>query len=142
MKRVLHTNYYDNLLAEVEVARVAIDVTDQEAANRFENTIIILRTDHIVVLSDFKETIITDGDSELYSFEIVIKNQPPPIDPRTLSHQQILELLEDPAYMLKEEDMRKVPWSISQAYQWLKQNDPSRIEFVLSASAYRVESKI
>lgn len=78
----------------------------------------------------------------MYSFEIVIRNQPPPINSRTLSHQQILELLEDPAYMLKEEDMRKVPWSISQAYQWLKQSEPSRKEFVLSSSAYRIENEI
>lgn len=97
-----------------------------------------MREDYIQLLAQ-EDKEITDTDRVLYGFEIVTKETPPPIDPRRLSQKEKLDLLFNPDYMLEEDDFQKVTWTISEAFQWLKNLNPDEDEFLLSSSAYRVE---
>ncbi|MEK8210506.1 hypothetical protein NST41_33475 [Paenibacillus sp. FSL L8-0696] len=137
MWRVIHFNYYDDLFVEVVVGE-ADNCTEEEAAARFQGTIMVLREDYIQLLAQ-EGKLITDTDRVLYGFEIVTKETPPPIDPRRLSQKEKLDLLFNPDYMLEEDDFQKVTWTISEAFQWLKNLNPDEDEFLLSSSAYRVE---
>ncbi|MNW32181.1 hypothetical protein D3C74_91180 [compost metagenome] len=142
MWRVIHKNYYDDLFAYIEVGKFD-DCTDDEAVAKCDFTTIILRKDHICVIRDGDEKIITDVEREMYSFEIIDKeDRPDPIDPRLLSEKEILDLLDNSAYMLEESDFRKVSWTITEAYNNLKSINPEKNEFILDSSAYRVEQTI
>jgi len=137
MVRVLHIHYYDNLFAEIEVAR--LESSAEEAAAQCQETIIILQEDRLCLVLGDQTKYIKDSDRTLYSFEIVTKVTPSPIDPRTLSDNEKIDLLNNPDFMLSDEDFQKVPWSISEAYRNLKRLNPDKKEFFLSSSSYRIE---
>ncbi|MFM9280857.1 hypothetical protein [Paenibacillus jiagnxiensis] len=140
MFRVWHTNYYDNLFANIVVGTIEnLKVTEEEAARMFDDTEIYLTEDGLRLICNGQIRYITDLDRGAYLFEIVTKVQPPPIVPGTLSHTDIMNLLENKDYMLEEKDFLKVPWTITETYRRMKEMYPHKKEFRLDSSGYRVE---
>lgn len=142
MKRVLYTNYFNQLFAEIEIVRVDARVTEEEALACCKDIIIVLRKDHLCVFIGEQIKIIRDSDRHQYSFEVVTKKTPPPIDPRYLNRDEIDTLFNNPDYMLTGDDYERVSWTISEAYQKLKTTYPNKMEFLLSSAAYRIEELV
>lgn len=142
MKRVLYTNYFNQLYAQIEIVRVDASATEEEALACCKDTIIVLRQDHLCLFIGDQIKIIRDSDHDMYSFEFVTKKTPYPIDPRSLNREKIEALFENPDYMLTSDDFEKVSWSISEAYQKLRETYPNKKEFLLSSSDYRIEELV
>jgi hypothetical protein len=136
--KITQVTHYDDV--ELHIVVGYFESTEEEIneiANKNLRT--ILREDglHISYGNDY--FVVSDDEKDKYHFEICTKDLPQPIDARTITKDEIDNLLNDERYMTTPDDFEIVDWNLSKAYTELKRNNPEKKAFSFSSLAYGIE---
>ncbi|MFT3657254.1 MULTISPECIES: hypothetical protein [Bacillus] len=130
-------NYYEDVYLKVFLG--AFNIPKDRAEKIAENC------QSVTVKKDCIEINFYDGNDKLilssadryrYQFRICTKQMPDPVDVTKLSDIEIADLLNNPDYMITEDDLRDEDWSIEEAYYKLCHLYGDRPYFSFSSSSY------